>query len=53
MTACTSSLSRSMRSMMGMPKAMVLPVPVGALAITSFPASMGGMHPACTGVLTV
>ena len=29
------------------------PVPVGALAITSFPASMGGMHPACTGVLTV
>ena len=52
-TACTSSLSRSMRSMMGMPKAMVLPVPVGALAITSFPASMGGMHPACTGVLTV
>ena len=51
-TACTSSLSRSMRSIMGMPNAMVLPVPVGALAMTSFPASMGGMHPACTGVLT-
>ena len=31
----------------------VLPVPVGAFAMTSFPASMGGMQPACTGVLTV
>ena len=50
-TAWTSSLSGSMRSMMGMPKAMVLPVPVGALAMTSFPSSMGGMHPAWTGVL--
>ena len=53
MTACTASLPGSIRSMMGMPKAMVLPVPVGALAITSFPASMGGMQPACTGVLMV
>ena len=50
-TACTTSRSGSMRSMMGMPKAMVLPVPVGALAITSFPSSIGGMHAACTGVL--
>ena len=49
-TACTSSLSGSIRSMMGIPKAMVLPVPVGALAMTSFPSSIGGMHPACTGV---
>ena len=39
--------------MMGMPKAMVLPVPVGALAMTSLPAIMGGMQPACTGVETV
>ena len=52
-SACTASLSRSMRSMMGRPKAMVLPVPVGALAMTSFPSSMGGMQPACTGVETV
>ena len=39
--------------MMGIPKAMVLPVPVGALAMTSLPAIMGGMQPACTGVETV
>ena len=52
-TAWTSSLSGSIFSMMGMPKAMVLPVPVGALAITSLSAIMGGMHPACTGVDTV
>ena len=32
----TASLSGSMCSTMGMPKAKVLPVPVGALAMTSF-----------------
>ena len=41
-----------MCSTMGMPKAKVLPVPVGALAVTSFQAIMGGMHPAWTGVDT-
>ena len=34
--ALTSALSGSMCSTMGMPKAKVLPVPVGALAMTSF-----------------
>ena len=35
---------------MGMPKAKVLPVPVGALAVTSCQSIMGGMHPAWMGV---
>ena len=46
MTAWTWSLSVSMCSMMGMPKAKVFPVPVGALAVTSCQSSIGGMHPA-------
>ena len=51
-TAWTASLSGSMCSMMGMPKAKVLPVPVGALAVTSCQSIMGGMHPAWMGVDT-
>ena len=51
-TASVSSLPGSMCSMMGMPKAKVLPVPVGALAMTSFHSRIGGMQPACTGVLS-
>ena len=38
---------------MGIPYAKVLPVPVGALAITSCQSIMGGMQPACTGVVMV
>ena len=49
-TACTSLLSVSMCSTIGIPKAKVFPVPVGAFAVTSFHAIMGGMHPAWTGV---
>ena len=51
-TAWTRSESMSICSMMGMPKAKVLPVPVGALAVTSCQSSMGGMHPAWMGVDT-
>ena len=39
--------------MMGMPKAQVLPVPVGALAITSLPAIITGMAFSCTSVISV
>ena len=38
---------------MGMPKAKVLPVPVGALAMTSFHSMKQGMAPAWTGVAMV
>ena len=51
-TASVSSLPRSMCSTIGMPNAKVFPVPVGALAITSFHSRMGGIQPACTGVLS-
>ena len=43
MTAWGYLFSGWMCSATGMPKAQVLPVPVGALAITSCPASMTGM----------
>ena len=41
-----------MCSATGMPKAQVLPVPVGALAMTSRPASMTGMVFSCTSVIS-
>ena len=50
-TACTSPSAGSMCWTIGIPKARVFPVPVGAFAITSLCSIMGGMQPACTGVL--
>ena len=53
MRPVTSVPSGSVCSTMGMPKAKVLPDPVGALAMTSFQSLKQGMAPACTGVARV
>ena len=52
-TACGTFFSFWMRSITGMPKAQVLPVPVGALAIISWPAIIKGMAFSCTSVISV
>ena len=55
MDKCTVDIynPKTIRSTMGMPKANVLPEPVGALAITSFQSLKQGMAPAWTGVAMV
>ena len=49
-SACRLVSEVSRHSMSGMPNAQVLPVPVGALAMTSRPSVMTGMVCSCTGV---
>ena len=49
-SACTVLSAGSSFSMSGMPNAAVLPVPVCAWPMMSFPSSMGGMDAACIGV---
>ena len=53
MRPVTAVPSGSVCSTMGMPKAKVLPEPVGALAMTSFQSLKQGMAPAWTGVAMV
>ena len=53
MRPVTSVPSGSVCSSMGMPKAKVLPEPVGALAMTSCQSLKQGMAPAWTGVAWV
>ena len=52
MTACGYALSGWMCSATGMPKAQVLPVPVGALAITSLPCIIRGITFSCISVIS-
>ena len=53
MTACGLRLAGSTLDRMGMPNATVLPVPVGALAIISCPASISGMAFSWISVMSV